>query len=408
MPAGPAAPSGELRVAEPSPRGRELVERSVKHSLRSEVAPFYVMEIFGAAERRRAAGLPVYNLAAGQPSTQAPATVRAAATAALSTHKIGYTAALGIPALREAIALHSRAWYGLDVTAENVVVTTGSSGGFLLSFLAAFDPGDVVAMARPGYPAYRNMLASLGCVVREFDCGPEQGFVPSMLSLLALDPMPKGLVVASPANPTGAMIAGQRLSEIVEWSQRHAVRLISDELYHGITYGDPASSAWEFGRQSVVVNSFSKYFSMTGWRLGWLLVPDDLLDAVDRLAGNYAICPPALSQVAAVAAFEAYAELDANVERYRKNRTLLLEALPSVGLTRLAPADGAFYIYADVSDYTDDSLSWVRRVLEETGVALASGLDFDTERGHRFARLSFAGDTAEIEQAVVVLGRYLR
>jgi aspartate/methionine/tyrosine aminotransferase len=377
-------------------------------SKRSEIAPFYVMQIFGAAEARRDAGLPVFNLAAGQPSTAAPAAVRRAAVAALATDKIGYTAALGIPPLREAIAEHTRAWYGIDVDAANVVVTTGSSAGFLMSFLAAFDAGDVVAMARPGYPAYRNILASLGCTVLEFDCGPEQGFVPTVAALQALRPVPAGVILASPANPTGATIPDDELAAIVAWCRDHGVRLISDELYHGISYTGAVPTAWQYGREPIVVNSFSKYFSMTGWRLGWLLVPEELLDSVDRLAGNYNICAPALSQLAAVAAFTAYDELDANVERYAANRALLLQALPAIGLPRFAPADGAFYIYADVSDYTADSLAWVRQVLQDTGVALAPGLDFDTATGNRFARLSFAGDTGEIEQAVEVLGRYLQ
>jgi len=262
-------------------------------------------------------------------------------------------------------------------------------------------------MARPGYPAYRNILASLGCTVAEFECGAAQGFVPSLAQLDTLDPKPQGLILASPANPTGAMVTAGQLAEIVGWCHLNGVRLISDELYHGICYTEPAATAWQFGREAIVVNSFSKYFSMTGWRLGWLLVPDDLLDAVDRLAGNYAICPPALSQLAGLAAFDSYPELDANVERYRTNRELLLQALPAIGLPRLAPADGAFYVYADVSAHTDDSLAWVRRILDETGVALAPGLDFDTSDGHRYARLSFAGDTDEIAAAVTVLGRRL-
>jgi aspartate/methionine/tyrosine aminotransferase len=380
----------------------------LRASARSQIAPFYVMEIYGAAEARRAHGLPVYNLAAGQPSTGAPRAVREAAAAALVSDRIGYTAALGIPPLRAAIAEHTRQWYGIDVDPVQVVVTTGSSAGFLLAFLAAFEAGDVVAMARPGYPAYRNILASLGCVVTEFDCGPEQQFVPTVAALQALRPTPAGVILASPANPTGAMIPAAELAAIVEWCAANGVRLISDELYHGISYGRAAPTAWEFGREPVVVNSFSKYFSMTGWRLGWLLVPDDLLDSVDRLSGNYSICAPALSQLAAVAAFSAYDELDENVQRYRDNRALLLQRLPAIGLPKLAPADGAFYLYADVSEYTDDSLPWVRQVLADTGVALAPGLDFDTATGHRFARLSFAGDTAEIERAVDVLGDYLR
>ena len=376
-------------------------------SQRAAISPFYVMQVFASAEARRVSGLPVYNLAIGQPGTPAPAAVRAAAGQSLTGHRLGYTGALGLPQLREAIAEHVRAWYGIEVPVANVVVTTGSSGGFLAAFLAAFEAGDAVAMPRPGYPAYRNILTSLGFSVQEFGCGPEHGFVPTAAMLQALDPAPAGLILASPANPTGAMVSAGQLAEIVEWCRASGVRLISDEIYHGISYAGPGATAWQFDRSAIVVNSFSKYFSMTGWRIGWLLVPDELLETVDRLIANFTICPPTLSQLAALAAFDAHAEMEANVVRYAKNRALLLAALPAIGLDRLAPADGAFYLYADVSDHTDDSLVWVRQVLAETGVALAPGLDFDTADGHRFARLSFAGETAEIEQAVTVLGRYL-
>jgi aspartate/methionine/tyrosine aminotransferase len=376
-------------------------------SARSAVAPFYVMQVFAAAEHRRALGQPVYNLAIGQPGTPAPAVVREAARQALTGHRLGYTGALGLPELREAIAGHVAAWYGIEVPAANVVVTTGSSGGFLAAFLAAFSAGDAVAMARPGYPAYRNILTSLGCSVPDFGCGPEHGFTPTVSMLQALEEVPAGLVLASPANPTGAMVPAGQLAEVAAWCGRHGVRLVSDEIYHGISYAGPAACAWQFDRSAIVVNSFSKYFSMTGWRIGWLLVPDELLDAVDRLISNFTICPPTLSQLAALAAFDAHEELAANVARYAENRALLLDALPSIGLDRLAPADGAFYLYADVSDHTDDSMAWVHQVLADTGVALAPGLDFDPVNGHRFARLSFAGEIAEIEQAVIVLGKYL-
>ncbi len=385
----------------------QLSEALAGPSQRSAVAPFYVMQVFVEAEARRGSGLPVYNLAIGQPGTPAPAVSLEAARQALTGHRLGYTGALGLPQLREAIAGHVRTWYGIEVPTANVVVTTGSSGGFLAAFLAAFGAGDVVAMPRPGYPAYRNILASLGCTVAEFGCGLEHGFVPSVEMLQNLDEVPAGLVLGSPANPTGAMVPAGQLAEIAAWCRASGVRLISDEIYHGISYAGPAACAWQFDRSAIVVNSFSKYFSMTGWRVGWLLVPDELLDAVDRLIANFTICPPTLSQLAALAALEAHDELEVNVARYAENRALLLDALPAIGLDRLAPADGAFYVYADVSDYTDDSLAWVRQVLAETGVALAPGLDFDTADGHRFARLSFAGETAEIEQAVTVLGKYL-
>jgi aspartate/methionine/tyrosine aminotransferase len=352
-------------------------------------------------------GLPVIDLSAGQPSTPAPAAVRAAATAAVASDRLGYTNALGTPTLRAAIAAHYLHTDGLDVPAGSVAVTTGSSGGFLLAFLAAFDPGDVVVMARPGYPAYRNMLAALGCTVLELPCGPETRFQPTVAQLDALPVPPDGLVVASPANPTGTMVAPDELAAITRWCDDNGVRLVSDEIYHGISYAEPAVSAWQFGRGSIVVNSFSKYFSMTGWRVGWLLVPDELLDAVDRLTGNFTICPPALSQVAAVAAFDAYDELDANVLRYKDNRDLLLSRLPQIGLDRLAPADGAFYIYADVSRWTGDAQDFAARLLADAGVAVAPGVDFDPVDGNTFIRMCFAGDNADIDRAVDLLGDWL-
>ena len=374
---------------------------------RGQVPPFYAMQVYVAAMARRDAGLPVYLLNVGQPGTPAPSTVLAAAHKALDTDRIGYTSALGIPELRDAIAGHYRRSYGLDVARSAVVATTGSSGGFLLAILAAVEPGDVVVLARPGYPAYRNMLTALGCRVVELACGPATGFQPTVAALDALDVRPAGLVVASPANPTGTMVTPDELAAIATWCDANGVRLISDEIYHGITFSGEASCAWQNSRRAIVVNSFSKYFSMTGWRLGWLLVPDELLDSIDRLAGNFALCPPTLAQHAAVAAFDAYAELDANVEHYRANREFLLGRLPEIGLDRLAPADGAFYIYADVSRWTDDSLRWSARLLTETGVAVAPGIDFDTVDGGRYMRLSFAGDTAEIATAVDLLGEWL-
>jgi aspartate/methionine/tyrosine aminotransferase len=374
---------------------------------RATVPPFHVMRVIDAVSARRAAGLPVIDLSAGQPSTPAPSTVRAAARVALDADKIGYTNALGIVPLREAIAGHYRDRLGLAIDPANVAVTTGSSGGFLYAFVAAFDAGDTVVMARPGYPAYRNMLAALGCRVLELPCGPDTRFQPTVAQLDALDEAPAGLIVASPANPTGTMVPPDELRALLDWCTAHGTRFVSDEIYHGITYGLPSTCAWSLGADSIVVNSFSKYFSMTGWRIGWLLVPDELLDAVDRLAGNFTICPPALSQHAAGAAFEAYDELDANVARYAANRSMLLDALPEIGLDKLAPADGAFYIYADVSEWTSDSLSWAARLLDEAGVAVAPGIDFDTVAGGNFIRMCFAGDGDEIARAVEQAGAWL-
>jgi aspartate/methionine/tyrosine aminotransferase len=381
--------------------------RVARVSARGLVPPFYAMQVYVAAMARQQAGLPVYLLNVGQPGTPAPSTVLAAAHKVLDTDRIGYTSALGIPELRDAIANHYRRTYGLDVARSSVVATTGSSGGFLLAFLAAFEPGDVVVLARPGYPAYRNMLSALGCQVVELPCGPVTRFQPSVAALDALDVRPAGLVVASPANPTGTMVTPAELAAVTTWCDANGVRLISDEIYHGITFSGEASCAWQTSRRAIVVNSFSKYFSMTGWRLGWLLVPDELLDSVDRLASNFTLCPPTLPQHAAIAAFDAYAELDANVEHYRANREFLLARLPEIGLDRLAPADGAFYIYADVSKWTDDSLAFGARLLAETGVAVAPGIDFDPVDGGHYIRLSFAGDKAEIAQAVDLLGEWL-
>lgn len=380
---------------------------SERISQRGGVPAFQVMRVIDAVGARREAGLPVIDLSAGQPSTPAPGPVRRAAADTLVADRIGYTNALGIPPLRAAIARHYARTDGLDVSPANVAVTTGSSGGFLYAFLAAFDAGDTVAMARPGYPAYRNMLAALGCRVVELPCGPDTRFQPTVAHLEALDEPPAGLVLASPANPTGTMVDAAELTALTTWCDARGTRLISDEIYHGITFGTAAASAWRTSRNAVVVNSFSKYFSMTGWRIGWLLVPDELFDAVDRLAGNFAICPPALSQYAAVAAFDSYEEMDANVARYAENRAMVLDSLPGIGLDRLAPADGAFYVYADVSRWTDDSVGFVFRALAECGVALAPGVDFDPVNGGRFVRMCFAGDAAEIGQGIAWLGEWL-
>jgi len=380
-------------------------------SLRAGIPPFYVMDVWlAAAERQRSHG-DLVNLSAGQPSAGAPRAVREAAKAALDGTALGYTVALGIPELRTAIASSYKDRHGMVVDPADVVVTTGSSGGFLLAFLACFDVGDRVAIASPGYPCYRNILAALGCEVVEIACGPETRFQPTAQMLADLDPPVKGVVVASPANPTGTVIAPQELAAIASWCASSGVRLISDEVYHGLVYeGAPATScAWATSRDAVVVNSFSKYFAMTGWRLGWLLVPQELQRAVDCLTGNFTICPPALPQIAAVAAFTpgSIAEADALLHHYAANRRLLLDGLKDTGIDRLAPTDGAFYVYADVSHLTSDSLSFCSKLLADTGVAIAPGIDFDTARGGSFVRLSFAGPTSDIEEALKRIGSWL-
>lgn len=380
-------------------------------SLRSGIPPFYVMDVWlAAAERQRSHG-DLVNLSAGQPGAQAPGPVRAAATEALANHNLGYTVALGIPELREAIAASYPGRYGITVAPEDVVITTGSTNGFLLAFLACFDVGDRVAVPSPGYPCYRNILAALGCEVVEVPCGPDTRFQPTVEMLTELDPPIRGVVLASPANPTGTVIPPADLAAIATWCEDSGVQLISDEIYHGLVYpGAPATScAWETSGEAIVVNSFSKYFAMTGWRLGWLLVPPALHRAVDRLTGNFSICPPTLPQLAGVAAFspESIAEADMFVEAYAVNRDVLLRGLPEIGLTRLAPADGAFYVYADISDYSTNSLDFCAKLLAATGVAIAPGIDFDTVHGGAYARMSFAGPASDISESLRRMGPWL-
>ncbi len=383
----------------------------MKTALRAGIPPFYVMDVWlAAAERQRTHG-DLVNLSAGQPSVGAPEPVRAAAIEALTANQLGYTVALGIPELRAAIAQSYAQRHGLAVDVDDVVLTTGSSGGFLLAFLACFDAGDRVAIASPGYPCYRNILSALGCTVVELPCGPDTRYQPTAVMLAEAGPL-DGVIVASPANPTGTVIAPAELAAIASWCTDSGVRLISDEVYHGLVYpGAPQTScAWSTSRDAVVVNSFSKYFAMTGWRLGWLLVPKSLQRTIDCLTGNFTICPPVLAQFAAVAAFtpESIAEADGHLRHYGANRELLLNGLRDIGIDRLAPTDGAFYVYADVSEFTGDSLSFCEKLLADTGLAIAPGIDFDPARGGSFVRLSFAGPTSDITSALDRLGSWLR
>jgi aspartate/methionine/tyrosine aminotransferase len=371
---------------------------------RANVPPFHVMDLLAASAARQRTHGDMLNLLAGQPMTGAPGPVREEAKRLLdSGDPLGYTPAAGILELREAIARHHKRAHGIEVTASEVVVTTGSSGGFLLAFLAAFEVGDRVAMARPGYPCYRNVLTALGCEVVEIPTGPETRFQPTVEQLAELDDI-KGLVVASPANPTGTMLLPSELAALAAYCEEQQIQLISDEIYHGIEYAEPhiARSAWETSREAVVFSSFSKYFSMTGWRIGWMLVPDRLRRACEVLTGNFTICPPVLAQRAGVAAFTdaSYDELDGHVRRYAGNRRLLLEGLPRLGITALAPADGAFYAYADVGHLSQDTMAFCHELLARTGVAVAPGIDFDTEVGSRFVRISFPGRAATIEEAL--------
>ncbi len=381
---------------------------ALKASRRGMIPPFIVMDVMTAAAERERQGGDVLHLEVGQPGTGAPSKVIAAAHRALDSDVLGYTVALGIPGLRQRIAEHYRTAYGVTVPVERIIVTTGSSGGFLLSFLGAFDVGDRVALAAPGYPAYRNILSAVGVAPVELVTEAEHRFQPTPELLEALDAPIDGLIVASPSNPTGTMLSPAELAALAGYCQERGIRLISDEIYHGITYGMRATTALQASDSAIVINSFSKYYSMTGWRLGWIVVPEDLVRAVECLAQNLFISPPSLSQHAAIAAFDCTGELDANVARYAASRELLLEALPRAGLDRLAPADGAFYIYADVGHLTDDSQEFCRRMLAETGVAATPGVDFDPGRGHGTVRFSFSGPTEDMAAAADRLYDWLR
>ena len=372
---------------------------ALKVARRGAVPPFIAMEVLRAANERAARGENVLHLEVGQPSTGAPRAVIEAAKRALDSDQLGYTEALGIPPLRQRIAGHYRDMYGVSVDPARVVVTTGSSGAFLLGFLAAFDPGDRVALAAPGYPAYRNILVALGITPINLLTGAETRFQPTPALLDRVDGRIDGLIIASPSNPAGTMIDAESLRRLQAYCQARQIRLVSDEIYHGITYGMEPTTALALGDDAIVINSFSKYFSMTGWRLGWMIAPTDLLRPIECLAQNLFISPPTLPQIAASTVFDCRDELEANVRRYADNRALLLDRLPRAGFDRLAPADGAFYVYADVSRLTNDSDAFCRRMLADIGVAATPGLDFDAERGHQFIRFSFAGSAADIAAA---------
>jgi len=379
----------------------------VKHTSRGDVSPFLAMEVLKAANARESQGKTVYHMEVGQPATSAPAPVLEAAKNALDTKSIGYTEALGIPPLRQAIANHYREMYGIDLDPKRVVVTTGSSTGFLLSFLSLFNPEDRVVLAEPGYPAYRNILGSVDVEAVGLPCGPETNFQPTPELIDAIEGPLHGLLVASPANPTGTMLTPDELEKLIKYCHGRGMHFISDEIYHGLTYGQKAVSALSYSDDVIIINSFSKYFSMTGWRLGWMIVPEDLLGSIERLSQSMFISAPALSQYAALAAFDCKDELEGYIHNYAKNREILLRELPKMGLDKFAEAHGAFYIYVNVSHLTDDSLKFCQRMLNECGVAATPGLDFDPNRGHEYIRLSFAGATEDIEGAVIALRKWL-
>ncbi|WP_417789787.1 pyridoxal phosphate-dependent aminotransferase [Terasakiella pusilla] len=381
---------------------------TLKIAKRGTVAPFIVMDVLRAANEREAKGDDVIHLEVGQPSTGAPQKVIEATQKALLSDKIGYTDALGIAPLRERISQHYKDYYNVDVPAHRVVVTTGSSTGFLLSFLCAFEPGDKIGLTAPGYPAYRNILRALGYQPIEIEVGPDTHFqpTPEILDNLGVDL--DGLIVASPGNPTGSMLSAADLQILCAYCDQKGIRFISDEIYHGITYDQRANTAVEFSDNVILINSFSKYFSMTGWRLGWMVVPENMVRPVECLAQNMFISAPTLSQYGGVAAFDCMEEAEANVALYAKNRELLLNELPKAGFTKLAPSDGAFYIYSDVAHLTNDSQAFCRDILEKTGVATTPGVDFDSARGDHFMRFSYAGSFEQMREAAKRLQAYLK
>ena len=380
----------------------------LKAAGRGAIDPFVVMDVMREANALERAGASIIHMEVGQPADPAPRRVLATAAGALAGDALGYTNALGIDPLRERIARYYRETHGIDLPSRRIAVTTGSSAGFILAFTAAFEAGDRVAMAVPGYPAYRNILKALGIHCVGIPARADQNWRLDVAALESLDGPIDGLILASPANPTGVMTSAQDLAAISAWCEHRGVRLISDEIYHGISFGGPAATAAAVSPNAVVINSFSKYFGMTGWRIGWMVMPEDLCRPMECLQQNMFISTPTLSQLAAVVAFDCHAELDERVARYASNRAVLLAGLPEAGFTKLAPADGAFYLYADVSEMTDNSPDFCRRILAETGVAVTPGIDFDPEQGHTAIRFSFAGSTAQMELAVERLKAWRR
>lgn len=379
-------------------------------SARSQVPVFQVMEVFKAATQRQASHGDLLLLCVGQPATPAPGVVRDAVARAVQTQALGYTDPGGARNLLHAVARHYREAYDVPVDPDEVLISNGSSGGFSTVLLTVFEAGDAIAMTRPGYPANRSTALALGCRVLEVPVDETTGFQPTVAALEALPEKPRGLVVASPGNPTGTIIDPLRLAELAAWCGANDVVLLSDEIYHGISFGKPCVTARQFSTDAIVLGSFSKYHSMTGWRVGWTVLPAPLRARAETLQANLSICAPAVSQVGALHAFDAAAtaELDTHVERYARNRDLLLRRLPELGITRFAPPDGAFYAYVDVSHLTDDSRAWCFEMLDRTGVAMAPGIDFDLVDGHRFARLSFCGSTADLDEAIDRLRAVIR
>lgn len=387
----------------------DAAKQLLSPSRRSDVPPFIVMDVMAAAAAAEAKGRHIIHMEVGQPARAAPATALAAARAALGG-RIGYTESLGIPSLRARIARHYGDTYALDLNPARVAVTTGSSGGFILAFLSLFEPGDRVALANPGYPPYRHILSALGCEPVLIDVSEATRWALTGDALLAehrRKPL-AGVVVASPANPTGTMMTAGGLSQLIKLCEDEGIKVISDEIYHGLDYAFSAETAAKLSPRVVVINSFSKYFCMTGWRVGWMVLPESVVRTVDRLQGNLAISVPTLAQIAAEAAFDGRAEMETVKHGYEENRRILSEGLPAAGLDKFLPVDGAFYLYADISRFSADSLAFAKAMLDQADVAATPGIDFDPRNGRHFLRFCYAGSAAEMHEAVGRIGRWLK
>jgi len=388
----------------------EAAKPLLKASRRSDVPPFIVMDVMAAAAQCEARGAHIIHMEVGQPAAPAPQTAIRAAQAALAQGRLGYTECLGIPSLRTRIARHYGEMYDLGLDPGRVVITTGSSGAFVLAFLALFEPGDRVALANPGYPPYRHILSALGCEPVLVETSAKTRWALSAKALIAAHqraPL-KGVVIASPANPTGTMMDADALSRLISIAEAEGIRVISDEIYHGLDYAFAAETAVNVSDRVVVINSFSKYFCMTGWRVGWMVVPENLVRTIDRLQGNLAISVPTLAQIAAEAAFDGRDEMQAVKHGYEENRRILTDGLPKAGLEKFLPVDGAFYLYADISRFSDDSLDFAKRMLNEAGVAATPGIDFDPVDGKHFLRFCYAGSADEMREAVARIGNWLK
>jgi aspartate/methionine/tyrosine aminotransferase len=388
----------------------DAAKRLLIPSKRSDVPPFIVMDVMAAAAQREAQGAHIIHMEVGQPAAPAPAVARAAAQAALAAGRLGYTEALGVPSLRARIARHYAETYGLSLDPARVVVTTGSSGGFILAFLSMFEPGDRVALANPGYPPYRHILTALGCEPVLIETGPETRWALSPERLIAAHrhkPL-AGVLVASPANPTGTMMDADALKTLIETAEAEGIRVISDEIYHGLDYAFRAETAARLSPSTLVINSFSKYFCMTGWRIGWLVAPEPLVRPIERLQQNLAISVPTIAQIAAEAAFDGRDEMEFIKHGYEENRRILTEGLPQAGLDSFLPVDGAFYLYANIARFSDDSLDFAKRMLNEADVAATPGIDFDPVDGRHYLRFCYAGSAQEMHEAVERIGGWLR